>query len=207
MAQWRVGAALALVTIGIGATIALALPPVYQSEAFVVVRNAKDTPVAPPPGPLTAIFGRALSAQDAVTEFAKSDIVKQALIESVPPPKEIDERLVAHAVTGTNLVELRVIGSDPRRVAMVGDAWARVVDAKSHVMFATKDPVVLQLVADAAVPRSPVAPQRLVIVANYVVLGFFVGVVSMLALADYRERQRSRDTRATVPGTGDTREI
>ncbi|HLJ60086.1 MAG TPA: GNVR domain-containing protein [bacterium] len=137
--RWPVGVAVALASVVIGALIGVTLPPIYEAQALILV-SRPPVQVGTPPDPtgpglkIGEVLSQDLPAA-AVVEFANSDGVIRTLTEDLQPPREIRERLVARLVPGTNLVELVVRGRDPKQTAVLGNAWARVVDAAGDAIL------------------------------------------------------------------------
>lgn len=121
-------------------------PPVYETKAIVLV-SKPSFQVGTPPDPsnpglkIGAILVSELPTETLVA-YAKSPMITRKVVGKVSAGAvrnlTFAEELSAQVVRNTNLVELKVRGSDPERAVMIANKWAAVVTTQSESLFSTE---------------------------------------------------------------------
>lgn len=121
-------------------------PPVYETKAMILV-SKPSFQVGTPPDPsnpglkIGAVLVSELPTETLVA-YAKSPMITRKVVGKVSAGAvrnlTFAEELSAQVVRNTNLVELKVRGSDPERAVMIANKWAAVVTTQSESLFSTE---------------------------------------------------------------------
>lgn len=142
--RWRTFvAAITVIAVATAWLVTLRIPPVYEATSVLMVaKNPYQVGAPPDPTNPGLKIGSALPQDipaETLVAFVKLPSTMQAVAERVRGSRKggLGAQMRAATIRNTNLVELRVRGSNPEEVAKIANAWGAVVLTESQALFAS----------------------------------------------------------------------
>ena len=190
--RWRWMALAILVCSGAAAAYVQLATPQYQAVTQLFVSAESD------PNNPNGLFSGSQFSQERVKSYAAivtSPKVTEAVIQKLnlrESPEALASQISADAPVDTVLINVKVQDANPRRAKEIANAvsneFTQLVDQLERPPGALTAPVTVSVVRDAALPKAPVSPQKVLLT----LLGLGVGALLGAAAAMLRE---SLDTR------------
>jgi len=181
--RWWVIALAVLASLGAAAVFTARQTPVYRASATVVV--APNTSVEAVADVLRTL--ETLERRSVIATFARipsSPQMRAAVAERVKLPEGLRAvRIEGSVLPSTNILTIDVEGESAEQVAAVANAATDAMRDEVRSLYRT---FTTRRLSDAVVPSRPIRPDPR---RNYVVaslLGLFVGVLAVMAMAPRR---------------------
>ncbi len=172
--KWWIVVPIFLVTLGLTILLTYSQPSIYQAVGTLIVRPGPEFTDAR--SQVTALDTLSNRAQIVATyaEIANSRLIRGQVATdlNLSPEQLRDVSVDAHAVAGTNLIEITVQGSDSE----IAKDFANTIGAKTiDYVKSLSEVYELESLDEAVAPRSPSLPNRTLNLALGAILGLVLG--------------------------------